>query len=66
MPLIARADMMNLLDEEADLAELAALADEIKEQHGPVRLIVVDTLARAMAGGNENAIDDGKCNSAER
>ena len=58
VPLIARADMVNLLDQEADLAELAALADEIIEQHGPLRLIVVDTLARAMAGGNENAPDD--------
>ena len=58
VPLIARADMVNLLDQEADLGELAALADEIIEQHGPLRLIVVDTLARAMAGGNENAPDD--------
>ena len=49
--------MVNLLDQEAD-CELAALADEIKEQHGPLRMIVVDTLARAMAGGNENAPDD--------
>ena len=58
VPLIARADMVNLLDHEADLGELAALADEIIEKHGPLRLIVVDTLARAMAGGNENAPDD--------
>ena len=58
VPLIAPADMVNLLDQEADLGELAALADEIIEQHGPLRLIVVDTLARAMAGGNENAPDD--------
>ena len=58
VPLIARADMVNLLDKEAELGELAALADEIIEQHGPLRLIVVDTLARAMAGGNENAPDD--------
>ena len=27
VPLIARADMVNLLDHEADLGELAALAD---------------------------------------
>ena len=58
VPLIARADMVNLLDQEADLGELAALADEIKGEHGPLRMIVVDTLARAMAGGNENAPDD--------
>ncbi len=58
VPLIARADMVNLLDKEADLGELAALADEIKGEHGPLRMIVVDTLARAMAGGNENAPDD--------
>ena len=58
VPLIARADMVNLLDHEADLGELAALADEIKQQHGPLRMIVVDTLARAMAGSNENAPDD--------
>ena len=57
-PLIARADMVNLLDPEADLREIMALADEIKAQHGPIRMIVVDTLARAMAGGDENGPSD--------
>lgn len=58
VPLIARTDMVNLLDPEGNLGEIKALADEIKADYGPLRMIVVDTLARAMAGGNENAPDD--------
>ena len=30
----------------------------VKELHGPVALIVVDTLSRALVGGNENGPED--------
>jgi hypothetical protein len=50
---------VNLLNSAADVKALAALIDRaalLLEQ--PIVLIVIDTLARAMAGGNENASDD--------
>jgi hypothetical protein len=50
---------INLLDPDADRARLAATVAHAAERMGePVKLIVIDTLSRAMAGGNENAPDD--------
>lgn len=50
---------INLLDPKADTKALIAETQAaIKRIGGPVRLIVVDTLARAIAGGNENASED--------
>jgi hypothetical protein len=50
---------MNLLDPNADREKLAATIAHAAEQMGvPVKLVVIDTLSRAMAGGNENAPDD--------
>lgn len=50
---------VNLLDPEADTPRVIAAAKATQEKLGaPVKLIVVDTLARAMAGGNENASED--------
>jgi hypothetical protein len=50
---------INLLDPEADREKLARTVAHAAEQMGvPVKLIVIDTLSRAMAGGNENAPDD--------
>ena len=48
---------VNLLDPKADLLDLI---DSIKTKVGerPIRMIVVDTLARSMPGGNENASED--------
>jgi len=50
---------LNLLDPSGDIAAIAATATQIEAECGaaPV-LIVIDTLSRAMAGGNENAPDD--------
>lgn len=59
MPFAAIPSSINLLDPNADtgaLIETVRLA--ATGLSVPVRLIVVDTLARAMAGGNENAPDD--------
>jgi len=50
---------VNLLDPEADTSRLIDSVREAAAAFGlPVRLIVIDTLSRAMAGGNENAPDD--------
>jgi hypothetical protein len=50
---------VNLLDPDADTPRVITAAKAAKDHMGaPIKLIVVDTLARAMAGGNENAPDD--------
>lgn len=42
-----------------DLKPLAAMVDEIRAKHGvEVELIVIDTLSRALAGGDENSSVD--------
>lgn len=48
---------VNLLDPNADVLDLM---DAIRAKVGerPIRMIVVDTLARSMPGGNENASED--------
>lgn len=50
---------VNLLDGGADVEALVELIRHEAERLGiPVRLVVVDTLSRAISGGNENAPDD--------
>jgi hypothetical protein len=50
---------VDLLDPTADAQRLIALVNEIKRSHDEdVVLIIIDTLSRAMAGGNENAPED--------
>lgn len=50
---------INLLDPNADTGPLIELVNQAAEKIGmPVRLIVIDTLSRAMNGGNENAPED--------
>jgi hypothetical protein len=50
---------MNLLLPDADTPKLIAAIKEAAERIGaPVKLIVIDTLSRAFAGGNENASED--------
>lgn len=50
---------INLLGRNADTKALGTLIDRAALALGmPVVLIVIDTLARAMAGGNENASED--------
>lgn len=58
VPLAVRPAPVNLLNPEADLKEIADLCDEISATHGKIVLIVIDTLSRAMAGGNENGPED--------
>lgn len=50
---------VNMFDSEDEPARLLATIRQYERDIGqPVRLIVLDTLARAMAGGNENAGED--------
>lgn len=50
---------MNLLDPKADVERLLRTVRHVcKDLAVPLRMIVVDTLSRALAGGNENAPDD--------
>ena len=50
---------MNLLLPDADTPKLIAAIKEAAERIGmPVKMIVIDTLSRAFAGGNENASED--------
>lgn len=50
---------MNLLDPEADAGKLIrTIQHTIKGLSVPVRAVIIDTLSRAMFGGNENAPDD--------
>ena len=50
---------LSLLDGSADLEALLEAIEQARAEIGePVQLIIVDTLARAMAGANENASED--------
>lgn len=50
---------INLLDPKADAAKLIeAIQAAAKKMAMPVKLVVLDTLSRALSGGNENAPDD--------
>jgi len=50
---------VDLLNPDADTGPLIGLIKVAAERFGmPVKLVVIDTLSRAMAGGNENAPDD--------
>ena len=56
--LIVRPSPVDLLRAEVDMPALGELCREVKEQYGEIAMIVVDTLSRAMAGGNENGPED--------
>lgn len=50
---------VNLLKADADARRVVAACAAVQARYGlPVTLVVVDTLARAFAGGNENASED--------
>jgi hypothetical protein len=50
---------VDLASKNSDLRELVALIAEVEQKSKtPVRLVVIDTLSRALAGGNENASED--------
>lgn len=59
LPFVAIPAGLNLRDPEADLDSLIAAVKIAGARMAlPVRLIVIDTLSRALAGGNENSPED--------
>lgn len=59
LPLAVVTIGLNLLDPNVDAQSVIETCTAVKSRFEvPMRLIVVDTLARAMAGGNENAPED--------
>lgn len=59
LPFIAMPKPVNLLDSAADVAAVISLVLHVAALTGvPVALVIVDTLSRAMAGGNENSPED--------
>lgn len=59
IPFAAIPAALNLLHPDADTRPLIDAIKAAAERIGmPVKLVVVDTLSRAMAGGNENAPED--------
>lgn len=53
VPLALRRAGLDLLHPDADTARVIALAEKVARR-APLRLIVIDTLSRVMAGGDEN------------
>lgn len=59
LPFAVMPKPVNLLDDEADVASVIQLVEHVAEtQKLPVRMVIIDTLSRAMAGGNENSSED--------
>lgn len=59
VPFAAIPSALNLLDRDADTDPLIEAIRAAAAQLGvPIKLVVIDTLSRALAGGNENAPDD--------
>lgn len=59
LPFVAMPKPIDLLESEADVAAVIQLVEYVAlHKKLPVRMVVVDTLSRAMAGGNENSPED--------
>lgn len=58
VPLAVRRAPLDMLNSEEDLQILAAMIQEVEAQYGKLAMIVVDTLSRALAGGDENSSTD--------
>lgn len=59
IPLAVLPTMVDLLDPAADTPRIVEMVREVEQETGlPVVLVVVDTLSRAMAGGDENGPKD--------
>lgn len=59
LPFIAMPRPVNLLNDDADVNAVIALVKHVAEvTQLPVRMVIIDTLSRAMAGGNENSPED--------
>lgn len=58
IPLAVIPSSINFLDADNDIQYLINTIEEAKQRLGDVKLIVIDTLARAMSGADENAGTD--------
>lgn len=59
LPFVVMPKPVNLLDGKADVAAVIQLVEYVAAKTGlPVRMVIIDTLSRAMAGGNENSPED--------
>jgi KaiC/GvpD/RAD55 family RecA-like ATPase len=54
VPFFLTRDPINLLDSDVDVKTLISDIEEHKKIYGPISILVVDTLSRALSGGNEN------------
>lgn len=57
-PFIVVPSHINMLDAKGNIDEFIEVLAEIAEQYGKVSLVVIDTLSRAFAGGDENTSQD--------
>lgn len=59
LPFVAMPQPVNLLNEDADVNAVIELVKHVATETGlHVAMVIVDTLSRAMAGGNENSPED--------
>ena len=59
VPFAIYTEPLNLLDKERDTKKIIGAINEIgREFNYPVRLIIIDTLSRALSGGDENSSAD--------
>lgn len=58
VPLAVIPSSINLLDPDADTERLIASISTVEARFSKVRVVFVDTLSRALAGGNENSPED--------
>lgn len=59
IPFLAVTSPLNLRDPEGDTERLITVIEQAKaKMQVPLKLVIIDTLSRAMAGGNENAPED--------
>jgi hypothetical protein len=59
LPFVAMPQPVNLLNEDADVKAVIDLVLHVADATElPVSMVIVDTLSRAMAGGNENSPED--------
>jgi hypothetical protein len=69
LPFVAMPKPVNLLDSDADVLAVIELVNHVAATTElPVSMVIIDTLSRAMAGGNENSPEDmtaliGNCDS---
>lgn len=58
VPFYAISCPVNMLDPEADMPRLLGSLQQVTEEAGQPVLVVIDTLSRALSGGDENSSED--------